>query len=58
MPWVECERTISVFERAKAVYALDRSATVIGNFVSYRHYFYAYFRNKISTFEFEFYVDT
>jgi hypothetical protein len=31
MPPVEFEHTISVFERAKTVHALDRSATVIGN---------------------------
>jgi hypothetical protein len=30
MPWVEFEPTIPVFERAKAVHALDRPATVIG----------------------------
>jgi hypothetical protein len=30
MPWVEFEPTIPVFERAKAFYAIDREATVIG----------------------------
>jgi hypothetical protein len=30
MPRVEIEPTIPVFERAKTVHALDRSATVIG----------------------------
>jgi hypothetical protein len=30
MPRVRFEPTISVFERAKAVHALDRAATVIG----------------------------
>jgi hypothetical protein len=30
MPGVGFERTIPVFERAKAVLALDRAATVIG----------------------------
>jgi hypothetical protein len=30
MPWVGFEPTISAFERAKTVYALDRSATVVG----------------------------
>jgi hypothetical protein len=30
MPWVGLEPTISVFERAKTVHALDRAATVIG----------------------------
>jgi hypothetical protein len=30
IPWVEFELTIPVFERAKAVHALDRAATVIG----------------------------
>jgi hypothetical protein len=30
MPCVGFEPTISVFERAKTVYALDRAATVIG----------------------------
>jgi hypothetical protein len=34
MPRVEFEPTIPVFERAKTVYALDRTATVIG----LRHY--------------------
>jgi hypothetical protein len=29
MPWV-LEPTISVFERAKTVHALDRAATVVG----------------------------
>jgi hypothetical protein len=31
MPQVEFEPTIPVFERAKRVYALDRAATVMGN---------------------------
>jgi hypothetical protein len=31
MPWVGFEPTIEVLERAMAVYALDRAATVIGN---------------------------
>jgi hypothetical protein len=31
MPWVGFELTISAFERAKAVHALDRPATVIGH---------------------------
>jgi hypothetical protein len=35
MPWVDFEPTISVFEREKAVHAVERSATVIGNFVTY-----------------------
>jgi hypothetical protein len=30
MPWVRFEATISVFEQAKTVHALDRAATVIG----------------------------
>jgi hypothetical protein len=30
MPWVELEPTIPASERAKAVHALDRSATVTG----------------------------
>jgi hypothetical protein len=29
MPWVGFEPTITVFERAKTVYALDRGAIVI-----------------------------
>jgi hypothetical protein len=33
MPLVGFEPTIPVFERAKAVHALDRAATVIGNFI-------------------------
>jgi hypothetical protein len=31
MPRMEFERTTPVFERAKAVHALDRTATEIGN---------------------------
>jgi hypothetical protein len=30
MPWVGFKPTISAFERAKKVHALDRAATVIG----------------------------
>jgi hypothetical protein len=30
MPWVGFEPTISVFEQAKTVHALDRAVTVIG----------------------------
>jgi hypothetical protein len=30
MPWVGFEPTISALERAKMVYALDRTTTVIG----------------------------
>jgi hypothetical protein len=30
MPWVRFEPTIPAFQRAKTVYALDRSATVTG----------------------------
>jgi hypothetical protein len=33
MPWVGFEPTIPVFDRAKPVYALDRAANVIGNFI-------------------------
>jgi hypothetical protein len=33
MPRVEFEPTTPIFERAKAVHALDRAATVIGHFV-------------------------
>jgi hypothetical protein len=33
MPWLGVEPTISVFERRKKFYALDRAATVIGKIV-------------------------
>jgi hypothetical protein len=32
MPWVEFEPTIPAFDQAKTVHALDRTATVIGQF--------------------------
>jgi hypothetical protein len=35
MPWVGFEPMIQAFERAKAVHALDRAATVIGNWNHY-----------------------
>jgi hypothetical protein len=35
MPWVEFELTTPVFERAKAVDALDRAVTLIGYFQTY-----------------------
>jgi hypothetical protein len=34
MPWVGLEPTIPASERAKTVHALDRSATVTGNYES------------------------
>jgi hypothetical protein len=37
MPQVGFEPTISVFERAKTVHALDSAATVIGQLHTYRH---------------------
>jgi hypothetical protein len=37
MPWVGIESTIPVFERAKAVHALDRAETVIGRVISRNH---------------------
>jgi hypothetical protein len=35
MPWIGFEPTIPVFERAKAVHALDGAATVIGRQLLY-----------------------
>jgi hypothetical protein len=35
MPWVGFEPTISAFERAKTVHAIDRAATVIGSIQSH-----------------------
>jgi hypothetical protein len=35
MPWMGFETTISAFERAKTVLALDRAATVIGRNLRY-----------------------
>jgi hypothetical protein len=37
MPRVGFEPTIPVFERAKTVHALDRSATVVGGFCTYKY---------------------
>jgi hypothetical protein len=39
MPWVGFETTIPASERAKAVHALDRSATVTGKYLIYCHVF-------------------
>jgi hypothetical protein len=38
MPWVWFEPTISASERAKAVHALDRSATVTGKLADFTNY--------------------
>jgi hypothetical protein len=43
MPRVEFEPTITVFERAKTVLALDSAATVIGDRVALRQVFSEYF---------------
>jgi hypothetical protein len=40
MPCVGFEHTNPISERVKAVYALDRAATVIGNFSHRSHYIY------------------
>jgi hypothetical protein len=40
MPLVGFEPKIRVFERAKTVHALDRAATVIGKFHTYRKVWY------------------
>jgi hypothetical protein len=37
MPWVRFEATISAFERAKTVHALERAATVIGGIRNQSH---------------------
>jgi hypothetical protein len=44
MPRVRFEPTIPVFERGKTVYALDRSATLIGN----KYYIYKQIIDKPS----------
>jgi hypothetical protein len=39
MPQAEFKPLIPVFERAKIIYALDRSATVIGVYISQKYKF-------------------